>query len=161
MTALLPAKAAEALRKAGLDLHHRLVECLASAAERNLSLAYAVRYGRLGFDQPALIPQVWLYYDPKAAWRRDGENSLNRQRIDFLLLLAGRRRVVIEVDGIHHYSDEAGRPSPGRYAEMVRADRGLRLAGYEVYRFGGAELIDIEATRAPLERFLDGLLKIG
>jgi hypothetical protein len=161
VTALLPAKAAVDLRKAGLDLYRRLVECLASAAERNLFRVYAERYARLGFDQPALMPQVWLHYDPKAAWRSDGASPLNRQRMDFLLLVEGRRRVVIEVDGIHHYSDDAGRTSPGKYAEMVRADRDLRLAGYEVYRFGGVELVNIEDTRALLEPFLDSLLKIG
>jgi hypothetical protein len=46
---------------------------------------------------------------------------------------------VIEVDGKQHYSDEDG-PSPRLYAEMVAADRDLKLAGYEVYRFGGHEL---------------------
>lgn len=48
-----------------------------------------------------------------------------------------------------------------RHAEMVRADRDPRLAGYEVYRFGGAELMDLEATRALLWRFLDSLLTTG
>jgi hypothetical protein len=160
VTSLLPAKAAEDLRKAGLDLYRRLVECLASPAERNLFRVYAERYARLGFDQPALMPQVWLHYDPKAAWRSDGASPLMRQRMDFLLLVEGRRRIVIEIDGIHHYSDDAGRPSPGKYAEMMRADRDLRLAGYEVYRFGGAELVNIEDTRALLEPFLDALLKV-
>jgi very-short-patch-repair endonuclease len=46
---------------------------------------------------------------------------------------------VIEVDGKQHYSD-GEISSPSRYAEMVHADRELRLLGYEVYRFGGAEL---------------------
>jgi len=32
-----------------------------------------------------------------------------------------------------------GRPSPARYAEMVREDRRIRLAGYGLYRFGGHE----------------------
>lgn len=38
-----------------------------------------------------------------------------------------------------HYAD-GNYASPTRYAEMVAEDRRLRLAGYEVYRFGGAEL---------------------
>lgn len=161
VTALLPDRATEDLRAAGVDLYRRLVQCLGSTAERNLFIAYAERYGRLGFDQPALIPQVWLHYDPKAAWQRDGESPLSRQRMDFLLLLTGRRRVVIEVDGVHHYSDEAGRASPVEYAKMVRADRDLRLAGYEVYRFGGAELMDAEATKELIEPFLDALFEIS
>ena len=161
VTAILPSDAAEDLRKASLHLYHRLTECLASDAERNLFRVYAERYGQLGFDQPAIIPQVWLHYDPKSAWQRDGGGPLDRQRMDFLLLLAGRRRVVLEVDGVHHFSDDAGRPSPTRYADMVRADRDLRLAGYEVYRFGGAELMDLATTRELVTEFLTSLLTTG
>jgi very-short-patch-repair endonuclease len=58
--------------------------------------------------------------------------------MDFLLLLSPHERVVIEVDGKQHYA-EGDVASPGLYAEMVAADRDLRLLGYEVYRFGGAE----------------------
>ena len=60
--------------------------------------------------------------------------------MDFLLLLPGGVRVVIEVDGDHHYATDDGRASPRRYSAMMSADRALRLAGYEVYRFGGYEL---------------------
>lgn len=49
-------------------------------------------------------------------------------------------RVVIEIDGKHHYSDATGIADVQRYAQMVRADRELKLAGYEVFRFGAAEL---------------------
>jgi very-short-patch-repair endonuclease len=48
--------------------------------------------------------------------------------------------VVIEVDGKHHYCDGEGRGDVSRYAAMMHADRDLRLAGYEVFRFGAAEL---------------------
>lgn len=58
--------------------------------------------------------------------------------MDFLLLLAGGVRVVVEVDGKQHYSD-GDRPSPKVYARTVEGDRRLRLAGYEVYRFAGYE----------------------
>jgi len=34
------------------------------------------------------------------------------------------------------------RRCPRRYASMMAEDRDLRLKGYEVYRFGGAELTD-------------------
>ncbi|MGW4014594.1 MULTISPECIES: hypothetical protein [unclassified Streptomyces] len=69
--------------------------------------------------------------------------------MDFLLLAPDRSRIVIEVDGVQHYSrpnppDGQGRIShtavPRLYAEMVAEDRRLRLAGYEIYRFGGWEL---------------------
>lgn len=155
---VLPSEAGADLLAAGRTLHKRLHECLSSDAERNLLHIYASRYGTLGFDQPALVPQVWLHYDPKSASQREGGSPLARQRMDFLLLLPGRRRVVLEVDGKHHYADDDGRASPGRYAEMVRADRDLRLAGYEVFRFGGAELVDRDAAARTLGAFFQRLL---
>ncbi|MGA6165975.1 hypothetical protein [Amycolatopsis magusensis] len=77
--------------------------------------------------------------------------------MDFLLLLPHRIRIVIECDGRQHYADEAGRADSQRYAEMVAEDRELRLRGYEVYRFGGAELIDGSATDKRLAAFFDRL----
>ena len=75
--------------------------------------------------------------------------------MDFLLLFTDRRRVVIEVDGKQHYAD-GDVASPRLYAEMVSEDRRLRLAGYEVYRFGGWELFGSGAT-ARVEEFFDDL----
>ena len=138
-------------------LFKRLQESLGSEPEKLLFKIYASRYGTLGFDQPALVPQVWFHYDPRSAHARGGQTVLFRQRLDFLLLLQGRRRVVIEVDGAEHYSDH-GSPSPRRYAEMVREDRSLRLAGYEMYRFGGAELPDHSGAATILNPFFDQLL---
>ena len=56
------------------------------------------------------------------------------------MLLPNHQRVVIEVDGAHHFSRD-GKPSPAVYADMVSADRDLRLSGYEIYRFGANELV--------------------
>jgi very-short-patch-repair endonuclease len=78
--------------------------------------------------------------------------------MDFLLLLPRRRRVVLEVDGVQHYADGEGRASPERYGEMVAADRDLRLAGYEVYRFGGHEIADRDRASSMLDKFFDALL---
>ena len=78
--------------------------------------------------------------------------------MDFLLLLPNRRRVVLEVDGKHHYAREDGRADPVRYAPMVSEDRRLRLAGYEVYRFGGAEFSQ-DAHAELLESFFEDLLR--
>jgi very-short-patch-repair endonuclease len=75
--------------------------------------------------------------------------------MDFLLLLPNAQRVVLEVDGSQHFSKE-GAPSLTLYAEMVSADRELRLAGYEVYRFGANELVGAQAV-ATIERFFNGL----
>ncbi len=123
-------------------LFTRLRLSVGSPVEHVLFNAYGSFYGLVGGDQlPALIPQVYLHYDPytvKELRGRDGQ-ALARQRMDFLILFPDRTRAVIEVDGKQHYA-EGDYASPGRYAEMVAEDRRLRLAGYEVYRFGGAEL---------------------
>ena len=66
-------------------------------------------------------------------------------------------RVVIEVDGAQHYCDESGRGAPGKYAAMVAADRNLRLSGYDIFRFGGSELLDGDAE-GTLVAFFDDLL---
>jgi very-short-patch-repair endonuclease len=77
--------------------------------------------------------------------------------MDFLLLLPHNARVVIECDGKQHYADDDGKASPRRYAAMMAEDRDLRLKGYEVYRFGGAELPDTPAARQLLETFFNRL----
>lgn len=86
----------------------------------------------------ALLPEVWVHWDPRSV-RERGKHAFTSQRMDFLLLLPGGRRVVLEVDGQQHYAVD-GRPDPSTYARTVQADRDLRLAGYEVYRFAGVEL---------------------
>ena len=90
---------------------------------------------------PALIPEVYLHYDPRTLRERGADPVLLRQRMDFLVLLDHNVRIVLEVDGSQHYS-EAGRAAPAKYAEMAGEDRRLRLAGYELYRFGAAEFSD-------------------
>lgn len=103
---------------------------------------------RLGDSLPALLPQVYLHYDPLTAKQRGRSPVLVRQRMDFLLLLPSGVRVVLEIDGQHHYSLD-GRADPTRYAEMAAEDRQLRLKGYELYRFGGAEFADTKLLPAP------------
>lgn len=68
-----------------------------------------------------------------------------------------RARIVVEVDGKPHYTDERGTASPQRYAEMVREDCAIRLDGCEVFRFGAAELIG-EAGERLIEDFFDPLV---
>jgi very-short-patch-repair endonuclease len=143
---------------AGRHLYRRLAQSLASPPENLLLRTYARRYAS-DPTAPALLPQVYLHYDPYL--RRDPNERpgpVIRQRMDFLLLLPGRRRVVLEVDGQHHYATDDGRPSPNRYAVMAAEDRRLRLAGYEVYRFGGAEFTDPQRAQATLETFFAKLL---
>ncbi|MHC2067593.1 AbiJ-related protein [Bremerella sp. T1] len=110
-----------------------------------------------GESLPALIPQVYLHYDPYTA-RQLNQKRLERQRMDFLLLLPSSARVVIEVDGKHHYAD-GEKPSPKKYSEMISADRDLRLAGYEVYRFGGFEFMDDETGKELIIEFFQSLFQ--
>jgi very-short-patch-repair endonuclease len=110
-------------------------------------------------DLPALLPEVWLHWDPKTVEER-GADALTRFRMDFLLLLPAGVRIVVEIDGKHHYADDGGRACPSKYATMVAADRELRLAGYELYRFGADELRD-DDDGAPgrVTRFFEALFE--
>jgi len=158
--------AADMLHDSNLDvaqrhLYQRLSRSLASPPEELLFRTYADRFVADPFA-PALLPQVYLHYDPylrRSPAERPG--AVIRQRMDFLLLLPRRRRIVLEVDGRHHYATEDGQADPQRYARMLAEDRRLRLAGYEVYRFGGAELVNAEQGRELLNDFFDKLLDDG
>jgi very-short-patch-repair endonuclease len=145
-------------------LYRRLAKSLSGDEEKLLFRTYCERYARDDAESvPALIPQVYLHYDPYTARELktvDGR-ELARQRMDFLLLPNDRRRIVIEVDGRHHYTDNAytddEKPSPRRYSEMVAEDRRIRLDGYEVFRFGGYELNQPSAQDV-VRSFFAGLL---
>ncbi|MDX3550114.1 hypothetical protein PV724_47525 [Streptomyces europaeiscabiei] len=150
-------------------LYRRLYRSLDSPPEQLLMITYCARYAEDGgYDLPALIPQVYLHYDPYT--RKSGKQSgaLYRQRMDFLLLAPDRSRIVIEVDGVQHYGrenppDERGRVThtavPRLYAEMVAEDRRLRLAGYEIYRFGGFELTGPGGEQVLADFFTDLLAR--
>nr|WP_237728390.1 hypothetical protein [Cellulomonas sp. APG4] len=151
-------------REVGLDLHRRLRASLTrNPVEEKVLDAYARRY-RDDFTVHALIPQVYLHYDPATVRQRErlghGPGPLARQRMDFLILFSNRRRVVIEVDGRQHYASADGTASPQLYAQMVAEDRRLRLAGYEVYRFGGAELMSASAEQM-LDTFFTDLATLA
>ncbi|WP_061539451.1 hypothetical protein [Collimonas fungivorans] len=140
------------LKSARQSLGERLkrsVELSHSPGEYAIFRTYHEVFGpKLGDRLPALIPQVYLHYDPftQAERMQLGKDSvLARQRMDFLMLLDSRVRIVIEVDGQQHYA-EGGRASPAHYAMMVEEDRRLRLQGYELYRFGGAEFPDADKS---------------
>ena len=143
-------------REAGARaLWQRLNRPLANEPEKLLFRTYTTRYGTPSGDRlPALLPQVYLHYDPFTPF---GLGTLPRQRMDFLLLVPNRARIVLEIDGQQHYSTD-GRPDPSRYAEMVIEDRRLRLDGYEMYRFGGQEFVDQQAASRMVAEFFDRLL---
>lgn len=127
-----------------------------SAGEYAIFHGYYKRFNKLLDERlPALIPQVYLHYDPYTRRQRGDEKFLARQRMDFLLMLEQGVRIVIEIDGRHHYAVKDQR-APERYianaelyAEMAMEDRRLRLMGYEVYRFGGYEFRDVALGEKP------------
>ncbi|MFF9853427.1 AbiJ-related protein [Streptomyces litmocidini] len=142
-------------------LYARLLNSLpaSSPGQRNLFDSYHRILGAEVYDMPALLPEVWLHWDPRTV-RERGPQALLRFRMDFLLLLPHGQRVVLEVDGSQHYTRDHGHvPDTAKYAAMVAADRDLRLSGYEVYRFGHDELRDETAARTLLEAFLPRLFQ--
>jgi very-short-patch-repair endonuclease len=155
---------AENLEEARKSLGTRLLASVGSPPEKEL-FAHYFRYLalRMGERLPALLPQVYLHYDPATRTQlreRGVEDRFLDQRMDFLLLLPHHVRVVLEVDGQQHYATDTSpeaRPSPKAYTNTVRSDRELRLAGYEVYRFSGYEL-DKSRAEKTMQTFLDALL---
>lgn len=140
-------------------LYALLRQSLTSEPEKLFWKIYFEKFYALFNDKlPALIPQVYLHYDPYTLKQLKDQRRLVRQRMDFLLLLSDRIRVVIEIDGKQHYSKE-DRASPSLYSEMVAEDRRLKLSGYEVYRFGGYELSDEGEAETVIESFLINLFK--
>ncbi len=151
------------------SLYGRLLQSVKSTkslGELAVFYAYYAIYGKkLGSSLPALLPQVYLHYDPYTQRQRGDEKILMRQRMDFLLMLENGSRIVIEVDGQHHYADQSSADhqkyiaSPKKYADMVSEDRWLRSAGYEIYRFGGYEFmgasIDPKNNDARIEKMIN------
>lgn len=79
---------------AGRHLWQRLNRSLDSDPEHLLFSTYTKRYGQ-DPNALALLPPVWLHYDPNLRPQpRQRPGSVIRQRMGFLLLLPGRRRVV-------------------------------------------------------------------
>lgn len=146
--------------EANRSLYQRLGQSLPSNSppQRNLFSLYYTIYRSTISDLPALLPEVWLYWDHKTVVER-GPQALLRFRMDFLLLLPYGQRVVIEVDGAHHFTDSKGRPDGNKYADNMRGDRDLKLSGYEVFRFGATELLDRERARSLLEQFFADLFR--
>lgn len=132
-------------KEAKQSLYKRLVlsvKATSSPGEFTLFDTYYREFSKvLGDKFPALIPQVYLHYDPRTMKERGNDPVLLRQRMDLLLLLDRNIRIVIEVDGKHHYA-VGDKVSTAKYGDMAAEDRRLRLMGYELYRFGGAEFKD-------------------
>ncbi|MEV7427756.1 hypothetical protein [Streptomyces sp. NPDC091212] len=143
----------------GEALYQRLLKSLPgnSPGQRNLIEAYRTARPFCA-DDLALLPEVWLHWDPKTVKER-GPEALLRSRMDFLMLLPFGQRIVLEVDGVQHYTRDNGRtPDTTKYADMVAADRDLRLRGYEVFRFGHDELKQVEDAKKLLLQFIPDML---
>jgi very-short-patch-repair endonuclease len=142
------------------SLYQRLARSLPgnSPPQRNLFDLYHEIHGSAVPDLPALLPEIWLHWDHKTAKER-GRDALLRFRMDFLLLLPHTQRVVIEVDGAHHFTSPDGRPDGIKYAVNVRGDRDLKLSGYEVFRFGATELQNRASARILLQLFFKDLFR--
>ncbi|MEX0668147.1 MAG: hypothetical protein WD061_00185 [Candidatus Saccharimonadales bacterium] len=138
--------------EANRRLYKRLLESC-NEAEKIIFNSYGFIIKDRGFELPALIPQVYLHFDPLTASQRDGPGPLVRQRMDFLMLLPGRNRVVIELDGKQHYADANGKANPALYSTMMKEDRKLRLSGYHVFRFGGSEFTDKAKSKETMSDF--------
>lgn len=117
---------------------------------------YNYLYKQKNYSLPALIPQVYCHYDPQTARMRNGRVYV-LQRMDFLLLFPGNVRVIVEIDGKQHYTGANDKSSPQKYAEMVKEDRKLKLYGYDIYRFGGAEFSDSKIAVETINQFIESL----
>jgi very-short-patch-repair endonuclease len=146
-------------KEARKSLGIRLQQSLNEGPERELFNTFFRAFAeRLSDRLPGLIPQVYLHYDPKVMRHITDRETLLRQRMDFLMLLPGRQRIILEIDGKQHYA-EGDAASPRLYSEMAAADRELRLRGYEVYRFGGHALGQKRAASI-VEAFFERLLTV-
>ncbi|MFE7393215.1 hypothetical protein [Streptomyces sp. NPDC057582] len=91
--------------------------------------------------------------------RERGERAQQNLRMDFLMLLPGNRRVVLEVDGMQHYTRNGGsKPDSAKYAATMAGDRDLKFRGYEVFRFGHDELRDRDRAQLVVADFFRALL---
>ena len=139
------------------NLYLRLKASLGSKVEEVVFFTYYKHFkALLGEKLPALVPQVYLHYDPKTLKELQGKRRIPRERMDFLMLFSDRNRVVLEVDGKQHYA-KGDMASPQEYARMVAEDRKLRLRGYEIYRFGGYELSTLDEGQRLLKTFFTTL----
>ena len=150
-----------------VDRLQEAVKNCGSPIEEQFFNCYLDVINAFGDTIPALLPQVYLYYDSKVQRERTIK-IFDHQCMDFLMLFSGSQRVVIELDGIQHYSDGSVEcpgylyplpvASTSKYASMVSAQREMTLAGYEVYRFGGYEFQNIEEAHSMIVQFFTDLL---
>jgi len=81
------------------------MESLDSDPEKYMLEAYYKLTTTIGNHIPALISQVYLYYDPLTLKKR-GWKVFEHQKMDFMMLFSKATRVVIEIDGKQHYAKD-------------------------------------------------------
>ncbi|WP_426749929.1 hypothetical protein [Myxococcus sp. Y35] len=142
-------------------LSARLIESIKSSPGQLLLYKTYLKTFRPLLDEmlPALIPEVYHVYDPKTAKERSGRPIFNNQRMDFLILLSHSKRIVIEIDGMQHYSFKNGQANPCAYTNTLQGDRELRLRGYEVYRFSHHEIMAHNGPQTIIS-FFDRLFRL-
>lgn len=90
----------ESDREVGRKLYSRLDKSFSSQPEKLFWRSYFKKfYESFNEKLPALVPQVYLHYDPYTLKQLQARRRLVRQRMDFLFLLSDRIRIVIEIDG--------------------------------------------------------------
>lgn len=80
----------------GMDLKKRLKESLDSPPEHLFYDTYIEIMEKSHGAVPALLPQVYLYYDPKLEKDRI-KKIFEHQRMDFLMILSETQRVVMKL----------------------------------------------------------------
>ncbi|WP_234319372.1 hypothetical protein [Streptomyces sp. NRRL S-237] len=146
--------------QAARALYNRMKDSLPkeSPGQKNLFWYYHQANWDCLSGLPALLPEIWLHWDPKTL-RERGAHAMKNLRMDFLMLLPGNRRVVLEVDGMQHYTcNEGTEPDSTKYAATMAGDRDLKFRGYEVFRFGHDELRDRDRAQPLLADFFATLL---
>lgn len=143
------------------DLYDTLYDSLQSDQEKLFFQTYYDEFESVyGDELPVLIPQVYLYFDPKTNKQNGGKRV--QQRIDFLMLLPGFNRMVFEIDGIQHYSNEKNNEfhaSRMEYATTMSETRQLQLDGFQVYRFGTYDIYKGKGRKITRE-FFQQLFKV-
>ncbi|MEV5480012.1 MULTISPECIES: hypothetical protein [Streptomyces] len=146
--------------KATSTLFRRMERSLPPESKGQINLFWLyhnIHRDHLG-DVPALLPEIWVHWDPKTV-RERGVQAMQNLRMDFLMLLPGSKRVVLEVDGSQHYTRNGGtEPDTAKYAATMAGDRDLKFQGYEVFRFGHDELRDLDHARPVVTDFFRKLL---
>ena len=89
-------------------------------------------------NNPVLIPQVYLHYDPKCKKEREKymlSDTIIFQRMDFLILY-NNRRIIIEIDGSSHFETN-NTVDLVKYTKQVEYDRTMKFLGYDSYNYEG------------------------